>query len=114
MSYFPRVVDSILDTWLPELPAISIEGAKGVGKTATARRRARSVFSLDDPGELEVLRGDPGLIDAVESPGGPRAAISWASWGRRRSTTWLIPLSQPISSVSTGVRSCAVTTAVRT
>lgn len=38
---------------------MSVEGAKGVGKTATALRRSTSVFRLDDPRELEVVSADP-------------------------------------------------------
>ncbi len=39
LAYQPRIVDSELDDLLPGLAAIAIEGPKGVGKTATARRR---------------------------------------------------------------------------
>lgn len=63
-EYLPRVVDTELDELLPALPALSLEGAKGVGKTATARRRARTVHALDAPGTLELFVADPRrLID---------------------------------------------------
>lgn len=63
-EYLPRVVDTELDELLPALPALSLEGAKGVGKTATARRRARTVHALDAPGTLELFEADPRrLID---------------------------------------------------
>ena len=39
-GYRRRVVDGELDLLLGELPAISIEGARAVGKMWTARRRA--------------------------------------------------------------------------
>ncbi|MCU0479027.1 MAG: AAA family ATPase, partial [Chloroflexi bacterium] len=42
-DYLRRVVDAELDELLPGLPAIAIEGAKGVGKTATAERRAATI-----------------------------------------------------------------------
>ena len=58
MSYLARTVDAELDA-LGDAPAVSIEGARGVGKTETAQRRARTVHRLDDPGQLEVLRGEP-------------------------------------------------------
>ncbi|MEO8887905.1 MAG: DUF4143 domain-containing protein [Jatrophihabitantaceae bacterium] len=57
-QYLPRVVDDELDALLPELPAISIEGPKGVGKTGTARRRAARTFELDDPAQRELLQAD--------------------------------------------------------
>lgn len=58
-SYMPRVVDFELDELLPELPAIALEGAKGVGKTATATRRANTIHALDRPGALELAVADP-------------------------------------------------------
>jgi len=39
-GYLPRVLDRELDELLSTLPAVVIEGAKGVGKTRTASRRA--------------------------------------------------------------------------
>ena len=46
--YKKRVVDSELDALLPHLPALSLEGPKGVGKTATASERGRTFRHLDD------------------------------------------------------------------
>jgi predicted AAA+ superfamily ATPase len=62
-GYAYRVVDDELDELLPSLPAISLEGPKGVGKTATAQRRAASVFALDDPAQRELMAADPGRLD---------------------------------------------------
>jgi len=53
------VVDLELDDLLTGLPAISLEGPKGVGKTATAVRRARTVVRLDDPDVREIIGADP-------------------------------------------------------
>ena len=47
-KYQERVVDAEIDELLPSLPALALEGPKGVGKTETARRRARTVVELDD------------------------------------------------------------------
>ena len=38
MEYVRRVVDDDLDELLPHLPAVALEGAKGVGKTSTAQQ----------------------------------------------------------------------------
>lgn len=38
--------------------AIALEGAKGVGKTATALRRASTLLSLDDTEQRELVRAD--------------------------------------------------------
>ncbi|WOQ17855.1 hypothetical protein [Raineyella sp. W15-4] len=45
MPYRRRIIDDILDGVFPYLAAIALEGAKGVGKTATASQRATTVLS---------------------------------------------------------------------
>lgn len=67
-SYLPRTVDVELDELMTGLPAISLEGPRGVGKTATAQRRANTTFALDDPGALELLIADPGRLDRSTYP----------------------------------------------
>ena len=67
MAYTPRWVDRELDA-LAELPAIAVEGAKGVGKTFTASRRATTVLRLDDPDERALLEADPGRLATVAGP----------------------------------------------
>jgi len=57
--YLARVVDTELDELVPALPAVAIEGAKGVGKTVTARRRAQTIHNLDAPGAVELFEADP-------------------------------------------------------
>jgi predicted AAA+ superfamily ATPase len=62
IAYKPRIVDSELDALLPALSAIAIEGAKGVGKTATATRRAASIIRLDDPARRVIVEADSAAI----------------------------------------------------
>jgi predicted AAA+ superfamily ATPase len=57
--YQRRVVDGEIDEIIGSLPAIALEGPKGVGKTRTALERARTVHRLDYPAELAVARADP-------------------------------------------------------
>lgn len=66
--YQRRIVDDELDALLPSLAAISLEGAKGVGKTATAERRAQTVIALDDPRQRAVVAADPDLISRAQPP----------------------------------------------
>lgn len=68
MSYRRRLLDDTLDSFLPHLAAVAIEGAKGVGKTATAQQRCRTEIALDDPLQREALEVNLGLITDVESP----------------------------------------------
>lgn len=60
--YQRRVLDSELDELMPGLPAISIEGPKGVGKTATAMQRAQQVLRLDESAQAQLLVADPGRL----------------------------------------------------
>ena len=46
-DYHRRVVDTVLDRYLEELPAVLLDGPKGVGKTTTALRRAKTVRRFD-------------------------------------------------------------------
>lgn len=62
MSYLPRIVDRELDELIEALPAIAVEGAKGVGKTETAQRRAGSVHRLDDPAQRALAEAEPGRV----------------------------------------------------
>jgi predicted AAA+ superfamily ATPase len=58
-DYLPRAVDAELDELLTSLPALALEGPKGVGKTATARRRAGTLIELDDPAQRAIAEADP-------------------------------------------------------
>ena len=55
-GYRPRVVDGELRELLADLPAVAIEGPKGVGKTATAEHFGATIHRLDDPAVAEVIR----------------------------------------------------------
>ena len=66
--YGPRVVDAQIDALFTALPAISVEGARGVGKTTTARQRAATFLALDDAPVLEVLQADPRLVGSYPPP----------------------------------------------
>lgn len=66
--YQRRTVDDELDELLADLPAVAIEGPKGVGKTRTALQRARTAHRLDDPGALTVAAADPTFVLGGERP----------------------------------------------
>ncbi len=68
MDYRRRVVDELLDDLFPDLAAIALEGAKGVGKTATAMQRARSLLSLDLPAQREIVAADLDYVTQVPTP----------------------------------------------
>ena len=78
-DYLRRVVDDELDELLSELPAIVLEGPKGVGKTETARRRAQTTFELDEPAHSGAGRIVSVPCARLRSPSGvwTRPASVW-------------------------------------
>lgn len=74
MVYLPRTVDRELDELLGVAPALTIDGPKGVGKTATAIRRAAASWLLDDPGQRALVEADPTFVGA---PAGTLLVDEW-------------------------------------
>ena len=68
MAYVRRIIDDELDALLAELPAVAIEGPRGVGKTATAEQRAKTVLYLDDPAQRAILEPTPGRFSRPRRP----------------------------------------------
>lgn len=66
MTYLVRTIDHELDELLPLAAAIAIDGLKGVGKTATAQRRARHSWFLDNPEQRRIVEADFDLSSAPE------------------------------------------------
>jgi predicted AAA+ superfamily ATPase len=62
------LLDDELDELLGALPAIAIDGPKGVGKTRTALEHARTAHRLDDPALLAIARADPSRLLAGDRP----------------------------------------------
>lgn len=67
-TYVRRIVDDELDELFPSLPAILLDGPKGVGKTATALERAATVWRLDDEAQREVVAASPNLATEGDPP----------------------------------------------
>lgn len=68
MHYLPRVLEGELDELISTLSALAIEGPKGVGKTAMASRRAKTIHALDDPEQLELAMADPSRLLKTHPP----------------------------------------------
>ena len=66
--YLQRTVDAELDELSMSLAAIALEGAKGVGKTESALRRAVQVHRLDDPAERAIAQADPARLLSGRGP----------------------------------------------
>ena len=67
-GYRPRIVDSELRELLTGLPAVSIEGPKGVGKTATAEQFGATIHRLDDPRIAEVIQAQSSRLTTGTAP----------------------------------------------
>lgn len=68
VDYRRRILDDTLDELQPHLRALSIHGPKGVGKTATAMRRAVSLVDLSLPGQREIVSADPSILTRLPGP----------------------------------------------
>jgi predicted AAA+ superfamily ATPase len=68
MRYLPRTIDVELDELMPGLAAIALDGAKGVGKTETAERRAGSLFKLDSRARRSIVEADPTAVLRAQPP----------------------------------------------
>ncbi len=58
-GYAARLIDSLIDRLLADLPALFIVGPRATGKTTTAVRFARTVVQLDREAEAVAFRADP-------------------------------------------------------
>jgi predicted AAA+ superfamily ATPase len=67
-GYLRRTIDDELDELVGALPALALEGPKGVGKTATAQRRAATIVRLDEPAQRQIAEAEPGRVLAGEGP----------------------------------------------
>jgi predicted AAA+ superfamily ATPase len=68
VTYRRRIIDDELDALFPELAAIALEGAKAVGKTATAVQRAQTVIDLSNPSYRQIALANPDFITQSPAP----------------------------------------------
>ncbi len=67
-GYIRRVVDDELDELFPHLPAILLDGPKGVGKTETALQRCRTSRRLDTDPDRAIVEADPMIVAQGPAP----------------------------------------------
>ncbi|MDR1152244.1 MAG: DUF4143 domain-containing protein [Bifidobacteriaceae bacterium] len=67
-QYIPRVVEPVIDEVMAEVAAIALDGPKAVGKTATARRRAHTVFTLDKARVREAFGNATDPLGSAPAP----------------------------------------------
>ena len=99
-GYWPRIIDGVLTARLRAVPTVVVEGAKGSGKTVSARRQARSevLFDVDDHARsladidpAAVLEGpEPRLLDEWQHAPGIWNHVRRASDDGRRSGRFIL------------------------
>lgn len=67
-TYSPRIVEAELDELMSGLAAVALEGPKGVGKTATAERRAKTIYRLDDEAQRQLVSASPRVALQASPP----------------------------------------------
>lgn len=101
MVYVRRAVDARLDSVLAAAPVVALEGAKAVGKTATARQRAAQEWQLDRASDRDALRAEPTLM---RHPPYPTLIDEWQrlpeSWDEAR--RWVDDGAPPGALILTG------------
>lgn len=58
-GYKRRIIDDSIDELFPSFAAISIDGARAIGKTSTGRQRANTILDLDLPEIRQLIQADP-------------------------------------------------------
>ena len=75
MTYLARLIDDRLSWAVSALPAVSVEGLRGVGKTTSSQRLAATTIMLDRPADAAAFQADP--FAAVEGHAPPVLLDEW-------------------------------------
>ncbi|MDR0854316.1 MAG: DUF4143 domain-containing protein [Clostridiales Family XIII bacterium] len=74
MKHYLRLIENYIGEVLQDLPAISLDGLKGIGKTSSAKVFAHSVFELDRKQDLLIVTND---IDKLRDSVHPVLIDEW-------------------------------------
>jgi predicted AAA+ superfamily ATPase len=67
-KHFPRLIENYLADLLVDLPAFSIDGLKGIGKTVSASKLAKTSYRLDSEHDHLLLSNNMELLLEAERP----------------------------------------------
>lgn len=76
-NYVRRIIDDELGQLFPHLPAVVLEGPRGIGKTTTALQRVRSTMRLDQELQRVRLASNPDRILALSADAEPLLIDEW-------------------------------------
>lgn len=68
MEYSTRIIDQEIAAVQPHVPALVLQGAKAVGKTATASRLAVTILRMDREVDRTLLQADPSRLSTLPGP----------------------------------------------
>ena len=69
MEYYKRLADKLLSARLQSSGAVLIEGAKGCGKTETAKQQAADVVRFDADEQVKIkMEIDPSIVLVGKTP----------------------------------------------
>jgi len=68
VTAFRRIAEEELKQLVASLPAVAVEGPRGVGKTYLADRLAKTRYDLDIAAQREILDADPERLDREPTP----------------------------------------------
>jgi predicted AAA+ superfamily ATPase len=66
--FYERLIEQYLKELMTGFPAIAVDGLKGVGKTVSAKRIAKTVFELDKAMDYDLLLNDPERLSRETPP----------------------------------------------
>lgn len=66
--YNRRIVDDSIDELFPSFAAISIDGARAIGKTSTGTQRANTILNLDLPEIQQLIQADANYLSGAKTP----------------------------------------------
>ncbi|MCL2164691.1 MAG: DUF4143 domain-containing protein [Oscillospiraceae bacterium] len=65
---YSRLIEKYLADLMQEIPAVAIEGLKGIGKSVSATRLAKTVFELDQQRDKTLIENDMNILSKEELP----------------------------------------------
>ena len=78
---YPRLIENYLRSVMGELPAIVVEGLKGIGKTETTKKLANTIFELDRDADFTLMANS---LDKISNMARPILVDEW----QRLPKTW--------------------------
>ena len=67
-KHYDRLIEPYINKLMSDFPAIAIDGLKGIGKTVSAKRLAKTVFELDRVRDFDQVNNIPDILLTEAAP----------------------------------------------